>query len=260
MTTVVVPVDFSATSLNAVTYAVKMFTGIYGVNMTLYHMYEKPGEKEASEKALKELRTSLFDTGIVKIQLFCEEGHDFVSNLEKWTHKNKPDMIVMGITGKSKAAQLLIGSNTLSMVKKNLCPVLIVPAGAQFNNLKKIVLASDFIHAPSASTAKAIKNILSAFFARLHIVNVNPAHHVSITEAYQKVQAEIDELFKGYEREFHFIGMYDLQETINLFVKDHQIEMIMTMPKDHSWFSALVAGTNTKKMAYQSTVPVLAIQ
>src|SRR5256885_8303506 len=113
MKTIVVPVDFSETSLNAVTYSVKMFTGVYGVNLTLYHVYEKTNQKESSEVALKELRNGLFDTGIVKIQLLCEEGHDFVNCLEKWIHKNKPDMVVMGITGRSKLGQTFIGSNTL---------------------------------------------------------------------------------------------------------------------------------------------------
>lgn len=260
MKTVVVPVDFSETSLNAVSYAVKMFTGVYGVTLTLYHACEKHDQKASAEQALQKLRKELFDTGIVKIQSHCDEGHDFISCLEKWAHKNKPDMVVMGITGRNKLERTLIGSNTLAMVKKNLCPVLIVPAGARFTNLKKIVLASDFIHAPATATARSIKDILSAFFAKLYILNVNPEHHVSIAEAYLQVQDEMDEMFKGFEHEFHFIGMYDFHEAMNLFVKDHEIEMVITMPKDHSRFDALFGNTNTKKLAYQSTIPVLAIQ
>ncbi|MDP4262362.1 MAG: universal stress protein [Bacteroidota bacterium] len=260
MRTIVVPVDFSETSLNAVTYAVKMFTGVYGANMILYHVYEKPEHKATAEQSLQKLRKDLFDTGIVKIQLLCEEGHDFAGCLEKCVHKNKPDMVIMGITGKNKAVQTVIGSNTLAMIKKNLCPVLIIPPGAQFVKLKKIALASDFIHAPSPVTVRTIKDMLSSFFASLHIVNVNPDHHVSITEDEQKMKDEIDELFKGFEHEFYFISMYDLQETMNLFAKDNDIDMIITMPKDHSWFDALKGGSNTKKMVYQSTIPVLAVQ
>jgi nucleotide-binding universal stress UspA family protein len=227
--------------------------------MILYHVYEKPEHAAAAEQELKKLKANLFDTGIVKTQLRCEEGHDFVSSLEKYVHENKTDQIIMGITGRNKIEQTLIGSNTLKIVQKKLCPVLIVPPGAKFSKLKNTALASDFIHAPSPAIAGVIKNILSAYFAKLHIVNVNPAHHVSITEAYQNVKNEMNELFKGYEHEFYFIGLYDLPETMNLFVNDHTIDMIITMPKDHSWLSALLGHGNTKRMAYQSTVPVLAI-
>lgn len=259
MSTVLVPIDFSDTSLNAAAYAVKMLTGVYGVNMILYHVYEKPEHASASEQELKKLKKALFDTGIVKMELLCDEGHDFTGCLERHIRENKTDMVIMGITGRNKIEQTLIGSNTLNIIKKNLCPVLIVPPDAKFNKLKNIVLASDFIHAPSPSITAVIKNILSDYFAKLHIVNVNPAHHVSITEAYQKVRDEMNELFKGYEHEFHFIGLYDLPETMNMFVNDHDIDMIITMPKDHSWFSALLGSSNTKRMAYQSTVAVLAM-
>ncbi len=259
MRKVLVPTDFSETSLNAATYATKLMTGIYGVNLLLYHVYEKPVHAAAAEDELKKLKTSLFDIGIVKTQVLSEQGDDFAACLEEYVRENKPDLIIMGITGKSKIAQTLIGSNTLNIVKKNVCPVLIVPPAAKFTRLKNIALASDFIHAPSLAIAGVIKNMLSDHFARLHIVNVNPTHHVSITEAYEKVRNEMDTLFKGYEHEFHFIGLYDLPETLNMFVKDHNIDMIITLPRDHSWPGTLLGQSNTKKMGYQSSVPVLAI-
>ncbi|MBS1654750.1 MAG: universal stress protein, partial [Bacteroidetes bacterium] len=39
MKTVIVPVDFSETSLNAARYAVQLLTGHYGVNMILLSVY-----------------------------------------------------------------------------------------------------------------------------------------------------------------------------------------------------------------------------
>jgi len=259
MRTILVPTDFSETSLNAAAYATKMMTGIYGINLLIYHVYEKPEHAATVEDQLKKLKASLFDIGIVKTQILAERGQDFTACLEKFAREKKPDLIIMGITGKNKVAQTLIGSNTLNIVKKNLCPVLIVPPAAKFTRLKNIALASDFTHPPSIAIAGLIKNILSDHFARLHVVNVNPAHHVSITEAYEKVRNEMNDLFKGYEHEFHFIGLYDLPETMNMFVNDHAIDMIITMPRDHSWLGTLLGQSNTKKMGYQSTVPVLAI-
>jgi nucleotide-binding universal stress UspA family protein len=259
MRTVLVPVDFSDTSLNAANYATKMFTGVYGVNMLLYHVYEKPEHEVTAEKELKKLKDALFDVGIVKIQTFCRQGNDLIECLEDDIRKNKTDLVIMGITGKSKLEQTLIGSNTLKLIDRNVCPVLIVPGHARFERIKHVTLASDFIHSPSAEIATTIKRLLGDHFAKLHIVNVNPAHHVSITEAYQKVKDEMNELFKGYEHEFYFIGLYDLQETLNMFVTDHAIDMIITMPKDHSWFAALLGPSNTKRMGYQSKIPVLAI-
>jgi nucleotide-binding universal stress UspA family protein len=259
MKTVLVPVDFSDTSLNAAAYAVKLLTGLYGVNMLLYHVYERPEHAAAAEQELKKLKAKLFDIGIVKMQTHCEEGHDFATHLERYVRENKTDLVIMGITGRNKMEQTFIGSNTLKIIQKNLCPVLIVPPEAKFGRLKNLALTSDFLNEPPSATMAFIKNILSSFFAKLHIVNVDPAHHVSITEAYQQLKTRLEGQFKGFEREFHFIGLFNFPETMNLFVNDHDIDMIVTMPKDHSWLNVLLGNSNTKKLAYQSHVAVLAI-
>ena len=39
MTTVIVPVDFSSTSLHAARYAANLLVGHYGVTLLLYHSY-----------------------------------------------------------------------------------------------------------------------------------------------------------------------------------------------------------------------------
>ncbi|MEI9909326.1 MAG: universal stress protein [Bacteroidota bacterium] len=259
MRTVLVPVDFSETSLNAATYAVKMLTGVYGVNMILYHVYEKPEHAAASDKEMNLLKERLSDMGIVKMQILCEAGHDFGHCIERLARENPTDMIIMGITGKNKIAQIFIGSNTLKLIKKNICPVLIVPPGARFTQLKNIALTSDFTGAPSVAATAIIKNILSSYYAKLHIVNVNPEYHISITEPYQVVKDVMEEAFNGYQHDFHFIDLYDFHDTINLFVNDHSIDMTVTLPKDHNWLNSLTSGSHTKRMAHESTIPVLAI-
>lgn len=259
MKTVYVPVDFSETSINAASYAVEMLTGIYGVSMILYHVYEKPEHAAAAETEMNRLKEKLSDIGIAKMQILCEEGRDFVQNMERLAKENPADMIIMGLNGKNKVAQALIGSNTLTLVKKNICPVLIVPPAAKFNQLKNIAFASDFINAPSSGAAGSIRDLLSAYYAKLHIVNVNPEHHVTIAEPYEQVKDKMEKLFTGFQHEFYFIGLYDFQEAMNLFVNDHHIDMIITLPRDHNWLSSLLGGSNTKKMAYHSTIPVLAL-
>lgn len=259
MKTVLVPVDFSETSLNAAGYAVKMLTGVYGIKMTLYHVYEKPEHRETAEKEMHKLKANLFDLGIVKMDVLCEEGHEFGSQLERMVRENKTDLVIMGITGRNKIEQTFIGSNTLRIISKNICPVLIVPPHAQFSQLKNTALTSDFAYTPTPAVASVIKEILSSHFAKLHIVNVNPEIHVSITEEHQLLKNKMNEIFNGFEREFYFIGTYDFPETMNMFVNDRHIDMVITMPRDHNWLSTLMGNSNTKRMAYQSFVPVLAI-
>lgn len=83
MKTVIVPVDFSETSLNAARYAMKMLTGHYGVHMFLHHVYEKKSQASEANQRLESLKEELMTIGIVKITPLAEQGSDFRAVLEK---------------------------------------------------------------------------------------------------------------------------------------------------------------------------------
>src|ERR1043165_7396597 len=143
MKTVIVPVDFSETSFNAARYAAQLLTGHYGVEMILYHMYEKSSHADEANQNLEKLKKDLLQKSIVKISTYAEKGDDLIGELEKLARHREADLIIMGITGRSALSQLFIGSNTLKMVEKKVCPVLIIPPNAEYKDVKNVLLTSD---------------------------------------------------------------------------------------------------------------------
>jgi nucleotide-binding universal stress UspA family protein len=127
MTTVIVPVDFSETSLNAARYANAFLAGHYGVTIILYHSYTKAADGADATEKLGTLKNSLFELHPVNIDILVHEEADFVDGLERAARHKKADLVIMGITGKSALAQVFFGSNTLKMAETKACPVLIVP-------------------------------------------------------------------------------------------------------------------------------------
>jgi nucleotide-binding universal stress UspA family protein len=258
MKTVIVPVDFSRTSLNTAGYAIKMLTGQYDVQVILYHAYEKASEATEANELLEELKVKLREYGIAKINTHAEEASDFPDAVTRFARHNAAHLIVMGLTGKSKLQQLFLSSKTLKIVDKNVCPVLIIPPSATFKQIKNVALTSDFKEVEVTIPSVPIKAVLEMFRPSLHIVNVNSEHYVALTEDFQNQRAKIAEMFKEFRPEFYFIGTYDFHDTINQFVHDKQVDMIITIPKSHSFIENLFKPSNTKKLVFESTVPVLA--
>ena len=58
MNTVIVPVDFSLVSYNAVDYAAAMLKDVPDSNLVLFHVYEKDHESELAETQLAQLKDS----------------------------------------------------------------------------------------------------------------------------------------------------------------------------------------------------------
>ena len=79
------------------------------------------------------------EKGIVKVTLLAEEGSDFITELEKLARHQQADLIIMGITGRSTIGQTFIGSNTLKMVEKKVCPVLIIPPDCDYKKCQERV-------------------------------------------------------------------------------------------------------------------------
>jgi len=259
MRTVIIPVDFSETSLNAARYAAGMLSGNPGTRVILYSMFENGDEADTTSDYLKSLQAELTGKGLLEVEYIKEQGDDLIECLSRLAYQKTATLVVMGITGRSGIAQVLIGSNTLKMVDRNICPVMVVPPYASFNGIKNVAFASDFKHKVYANSILFIKTILEMFKPALHIVNVDSDHYVSLTEDYQQGRAELQDIFSDYNPEFYFISWYSFEDAITQFAGDKQIDCIITEPRYHSFWEGIVKGAHTKKLVYQSTIPVIAV-
>ncbi len=258
MKTIIVPVDFSRTSINTAHYALKMVAGHQDVKIVFYHAYEKAAEATEAQELLEELKNKVSEYKVGDVSVHAEESTDLPESLSRFARHNGASLIVMGLTGKSKLQQLFLSSKTLKLVDRNPCPVLIVPPSATFNQIKNVALTSDFKEVDMTIPSVPIKFVLDLFKPNLHIVNVNSEHYVSLTEEFLMQRGKFADMFKEYNPEFYFIGTYDFHETINLFVGDKKIDLIITIPKSHSFIENLFKPSNTKKLVFESTIPVLA--
>jgi nucleotide-binding universal stress UspA family protein len=258
MLQVIIPLDFSETSFNAAHYACNMYKNRADINIILYHYYAVGEDVATAENYLASLKTELHAC-TPNIESITESGDNFIDSLATYAHIKTAYMIVMGLTGKTALAQRFSGSNTLKMAEKNVCPVLIVPADAKFTTIENVVITSEMKYVEENPTLLAVKRVLQDFKPSLHILNVDDSHYISLTEAFRIERDKMEELLKEFNPEFYFMRLYDFHEAVNLFTEDKNIDIIIIAPKHHSFYERLFKTQHTKKMIYQSKVPVLAV-
>jgi nucleotide-binding universal stress UspA family protein len=259
MKDVIIPVDFSATSLNAARYAADMLSNKPDTRVILYNMYKDEEEAPTSLQYLESLKAEMEQKGVIAtIECITERGDDLIDCLGRLAYQKTAELIVMGITEKEEWKQLLFGSNTLKMAEQNVCPVMIIPADAKYTGIKNIALTSDFKDVDVTTPVLAIKTVLEIFNASLHIVNVDSEHYVTLTEEYLAERAKLQKLFAEFKPEFYFIGMNDFYEAIEQFSKDRNIDLVVIIPKNHSFINNLFSSSHTKKLAFNTSVPLLA--
>jgi nucleotide-binding universal stress UspA family protein len=258
MLQVIVPLDFSETSFNAAHYACNMYAKRNDVNIILYHYYAGSEDLATAQNYLNTLKEEL-KACASQIETYTESGDNFIDSLTAYAHVKSAYMIVMGLTGKSSLAQRFSGSNTLKMAEKNVCPVLIVPDDAKFKVVDNVLITSEMKYVDETPTLLTVKRVLNDFKPSLHILNVDESHYISLTTAFKEERDKMEELLKEFNPEFYFMRLYDFHEAVNLFTQDKEIDMIIISPKHHSFYERLFKTQHTKKMIYQSKVPVLAV-
>lgn len=135
---ILVPVDFSDCSLEALEYAVpvaKQFGAVvtilhvmepvsYGLDFTLIHTGEERKMRERLESRLSELAAALHSQGLTAEPVI--HGGVPADSILDWALQQEPDLIVMGTHGRRGVSHLVSGSVAEAVLRRAPCPVLTV--------------------------------------------------------------------------------------------------------------------------------------
>lgn len=253
--TVIVPVDFSPQSINAASFASKMLTGVYGADLVLYHLYLTDGEAPDVVQNLQKIKEALLRSSIVKIRCLAEKGAGLVYSLAKLVNQQDAGLVVMSVSDRVK---LFEDSYSLQMMAQSTCPVMVIPYGYMYSDVRTVALASDFKDVDKTVPLTKVKNVLRLFQPKLHVVHVNPNIYVSLTDEQARQRKQLAEMFAEYQPDFHFINTENFAESLDRFIEDKNVDLVLTFPRRHSYLTTLIKGTNTQKLVYRNNVPVLA--
>lgn len=263
-----VPVDFSDASINAAKYAVALTNDIADAEIVLYHVFshltfttltkkDEGSRQQVSEAALEDVKSKI-GAGKHNISVVAEEG-SFIENIVDYTMGNDIDLVVMGITGSSRISQVFMGTNTLNVIRNVNTPVMIIPPDAYYRGLKSVVFISDFKDVARTTPFDSLKKILNLFKPDLEVLNVDAEHYVELTPEYKLERNEMEEKLSEFNPKFAFLRSYDFLDGISSFAETKNIDAIITVPRKHSFLSQLFKTSHTKKLAYHSKVPIIAI-
>ncbi|MEP7108451.1 MAG: universal stress protein [Ferruginibacter sp.] len=151
---ILVPVDFSPASINALDTAIGM-AKLHDADILLLNVIETAGlsniheggfnaEESAialthqAEQKLQSLRHSIIERFMVPCEVIVTTG--IVSSaITKISATHHADMIVMGTHGATGFRDSLIGLNAFNVVKTAACPVLTIPSHKKWESFKKIL-------------------------------------------------------------------------------------------------------------------------
>jgi nucleotide-binding universal stress UspA family protein len=273
MKTILIPTDFSATAKNSAVYAAHLAKAIGVQHILLYNAYSMPLATEMSwailqtEELKKASEDNLQDFRIM-VQSFAGEGiavetrSDFgflADRIGEVVKEAGVDLVVMGITGGGKLEEVLIGSNTMHVIHHTDVPVLIVPPDAVWQPIQKLGWACDYKNIIKTTPAETIKKVVSELGAQFVVMHNDVDPKAFDPELFHN-NVVVGEVFSHLHPEFVRSTHEDLTEAIDEFVQTHGIQMLLAIPRKHSWIESIFKPSHTKRLAFHSHLPLLCIK
>lgn len=152
-----------------------------------------------------------------------------------------------------------MGTNTLNVIRHLNTPVMIIPPKAVFNGIKNVIFTSDFKDVSRTTPFESLRKILDLFKPNLNILNVDSEHYIELTDAYKIERQAMEDKLTAYNPNFSFLRSYDFLDGIGRVVENNNVDAIITVPRRHNFLSQLFKTSHTKKLAYHSNLPIIAI-
>lgn len=265
MKKILFPTDFSETAINAFRYAVHLAEKLDAKIdvMSVYHLpisdagrvppdYIERMLREKQEQVEEHIRSFTNEAPPERLGTFRTDYGLFIAQeVVDAAQRNGYDLIVMGTKGEHNQLEKMLGSVTTRTMMQATCPVLAVPMGAHYQEIKNIAYATDFKPTDEHAVDQLLDfaNLLSA---AIHFVHINVHGHPGDLED----QIELKEYpFKFTD--FAVISNPSPLEGLDSYIKQKHIDLLaLFIPQRRLW-ERLFHSSLTKRMTFHSKIPLL---
>jgi nucleotide-binding universal stress UspA family protein len=277
MRKILIPTDFSENSMNAIKYAAELFkhgpAEIYLLHAFADEVYDAKTRladeifEELQQKTLAKTKEALED---FRKQIFgfspnpkhtihtLAEFGQLVDTVNEWVEKENIDVVVMGTKGKTADKKITFGSNTLQVIKYVKCPVLAIPEVYADVHPKNILFTTDYQLPYKRRELKLVSSIAKCFATKVNFLYVSKFPSLSLRQ--QDNKAFLEAAFCENQINFKLEGDKDVTKTINTFIIENPIDMLVMINTRHSYLENILYQSTIEKIGLHIDIPFLVLQ
>ncbi len=260
MNHIIVPVDLSKNSKDALNYAAHLaghagtdIMIVYGTSLLQKVVNYTAGKGEKTKdpqkwilKRIKKIKTK--HPG-VPVDFRITKG-DILDGLKKLIETTKADIVVMGTQGEGENAETFLGSTSGALVKTTDIPVILVPPGFKFNGVDKVVFAA--------------KNTFVRYMGALEpIISINQIFkpHVQLLHLGQQPDPIPEQSFSILQviNDITRYGNDNFNESIKEYLSQHHADLLCVIRRKRGLIEKLLGPSKTLASKFHTDIPVLVL-
>ena len=275
MKRILLPTDFSDNSIKAISYALKIFKNTK-CKFYLMHTYMPPvynAEYLVGSPGLIGLGDVMQETSMTQLEKlksrlekeYNNPNHSFVVHTAFNTLVNEVmetvesegiHLVVMGTKGVTGAEEILFGTNTVHVIRKANCPVLVVPPNFEYENPLEILFPTDYEIAYKQEKLSQLLEIANEHGSQINVLHVSTGYELTPDQEKQKKGLE---KILGNKALFHDVPNNEIINAINAFQAKEKINLLVMVQNKHTFMERLFIEPVIKKIGFHVTIPFMVI-
>lgn len=277
MKNLLVPTDFSASSLTALKYAGKLAIKL-NAHITILHCCELFNEqytrykthiREHNKTVVSKIRRKL--TGLqkmlqsnygIKSDICLDETGSVVNSILHTVKDQKIDLVIMGSYGAKGLRRKLFGSKAADIINKSPVPVITLPPAYRWNEHNEFVICVDDVIEDMEATKPFLeiaKVHNGKVFVAIFSEESDPFGVLVETKTIKHLKRKINTLYPFENLEIiHLVGK-DFYHSIREFITEKKIDLLSMITYKRSLLQQIFDRSMTQKMSYQNIIPLLSL-
>lgn len=272
MKNILLPIDFSEASLNALEYTEAFFKNT-PATIYLLAVYTNTPSKLIAGEYNEEWEFEMVGNVSKDIQLLAEKYNDttdikhnykgivmtdsLINSIKRVVEEFSIDLVITGTKGAKGLKEVFIGTNTLKMIRHlDRCPILVIPNSYEFDGIHQIVFSTNYKRQFKKQELKDLIKI-----AILHDANIEVAqlmYEEYLNEVQKKNKLDLQSYLEDFEFTFKKLDWEDSEaETIQDYLFNSKSELLALINHKYNFFNKLTEEDVIKKVSFHSKVPIL---
>ncbi|ACU62958.1 universal stress protein [Chitinophaga pinensis] len=281
MKTLLIPVDFSATSDNAVNFAIE-WARAYSYNRiillkTFYdtvfdhivvsaeyapvspHYMAREREEAAHRMENLSREIAIKTRGVDVISMVSEAP--LLRAIMEVVREESPELIVLGSDNYRYSSGSFIAGNLISIAKASPVRVLIVPSTYQYQRVEKILVPADYKTLDSLDKVRNLQIPPQWKDSKLLVLNVDPKErYLNPDDHLKAAEQHVHERLKDYPHDICYSNDKNIINGILSFTQRTPVQLIISLPGKHSFLYYLTHKSISDAICRNAQEPVLILK
>lgn len=262
MKNILVPIGSNENALNTLQYAID-FSKEMEARIYLIHVYSSPKISgalinvdqiiERDSRKILDDHLEEVDQKDVEIVTSTLKGHSVTDTLKQLNKLLNIDLIIASAKNDGADENVFIGKITGRIIKDTKVPVLVVPDGARFTAIDKILMTIKSGRIKSEETLTILRELKAHFNSSVQLLQVQTP---KLTEEDLKLNEYLDQLVDGVIQSKNATVF----QGVLAHFREQNPDLLCVIRRKRGFFQKLWEDDRVKKIDFDSQIPLLVLK